>query len=58
METITSLLDEALSLCQSGQLVEGQKIYLQIIEREPANSKAMSNLASIALHHGNLDEST
>ena len=57
METLTSLLDEALSLCQSGQLVEGQKIYLQILEREPANSKAMSNLASIALHHGNLDES-
>ena len=57
METIISLLDEALSLCQSGQLVEGQKIYLQILEREPANLKALSNLASIALHHGNLDES-
>ena len=57
METITSLLDEALSLCQSGQLVEGQKIYLQILEREPTNIKALSNLASIALHNGNLDES-
>ena len=56
METITSLLDEALSLCQSGQLVEGQKIYLQILEREPTNIKALSNLASIALHNGNLDE--
>jgi predicted O-linked N-acetylglucosamine transferase (SPINDLY family) len=57
METITALLDEALSLCQSGQLVEGQKIYLQILEREPTNIKALSNLASIALHNGNLDES-
>ena len=57
METITALLDEALSLCQSGQLDEGQKIYLQILEREPANIKALSNLASIALHKGNLEES-
>ena len=57
METITALLDEALSLCQSGQLVEGQKIYLQILEREPANIKALSNLASIAMHNGNLDQS-
>ena len=57
MGIITALLDEALSLCQSGQLDEGQKIYLQILEREPANFKALSNLASIALHNGNLDES-
>jgi predicted O-linked N-acetylglucosamine transferase (SPINDLY family) len=57
METITALLDEALALCQSGQLDEGQKIYLQILEREPANIKALSNLASIALHKGDLDES-
>ena len=57
METITALLDEALSLCQSGQLDEGQKFYLQILEREPTNIKALSNLASIALHNGNLDES-
>ena len=57
METITTLLDEALSLCQSGQLDEGQKIYLQILECEPANIKALSNLASIALHKGDLDES-
>ena len=57
METITALLDEALSLCKSGHLDEGQKIYLQILDHEPANIKALSNLASIALHNGNLDES-
>lgn len=57
MQTITALLDEALALCQSGQLDDGQKIYLQILEREPANIKALSNLASIALHNGNLDQS-
>jgi predicted O-linked N-acetylglucosamine transferase (SPINDLY family) len=57
MQTITALLDEALALCQSGQLDEGQKIYLQILEREPANIKALSNLASIAMHNGNLDQS-
>ena len=57
MESITALLEAALSLCQSGNLEGGQKIYLQILKLDPDNSKALSNLASIKMHNGNLVES-
>ena len=56
METITTLLAEALSLCQAGHLEEGQQKYLEILKLDPVNTKALSNLASIAMHHGNLDK--
>ena len=57
MEYIESLLQEALSLCQSGQFNEGKKIYLQLLELVPGNTRALSNLGSIALQSGNLEES-
>ena len=57
MENKESFLQEALSLCQSGQFKEAKKIYLQLLELVPDNTRALSNLGSIALQSGNLEES-
>jgi len=57
MKNIESLLQEALSLCQSGHFNEGKKIYFQVLELDPENSRALSNLGSIELHTGNLEGS-
>ena len=56
MENIENLLEEALSLCQSGHIQEGEKIYLHLLELAPENTRALSNLGSIALHSGDIEQ--
>ncbi len=51
---LKSKLNEALTLCQQGNLTRAKEIYLQVIKISPINTEALTNLGTIELHLGNV----
>ena len=57
MENIEYLLQEALSLCQTGRFTEGKQRYLQLLALAPDNTRVLANLGALELQAGNLAQS-
>jgi protein O-GlcNAc transferase len=55
MLNLQKTLQHALTLCQTGQLLEAKKIYSKLIKAIPSNSEVLTNLGTIELQLGNFE---
>ena len=55
-KSTSEALEHATALHQQGRLTEAERIYAQILEREPGQFVALHRMAIVALQQGRLDE--